>query len=366
MATDTVLLKRTMLEAFKQKKSPTMFLSSFFRTPPRNITDKKKVVIDIKRNDEHIAVDVIRGTGGNLNNNKRFTTKEYEPPVYDEYTTLTDQELFDRMPGMTEYDEMSNAAQVLALVTDDQIEQQEKILRAIEKQAADVLFSGIVTLINNDTIDFKQKASHQIDASVAWNVPATANPIGDFINALDVNRKDGKVESKIAIFGADAWEDFLSVNKMEDRFNLRRVNKADIIPSSINDMGATFHGVFSVGSYELQAWTYPQFYLVPEGYGLPNEGTLVPYVPTDLVLVLPTPDQIRLDLVYAGIANITDRVDPRLRALGLTRIPTRARADFAPYVYTDVPSVSLKAGVRSAPLCIPTQIDGYSVIDTRP
>ena len=115
MATDTVLIKRTMLEAFKQKAKPTLFLSSWFQTPPKNITNKKKVVIDVKRNEEMIAVDVIRSTGGNLNNSKRFTTKEYEPPMYDEYAVTTADELLDRLPGMTEYATVSEEFNALAM-----------------------------------------------------------------------------------------------------------------------------------------------------------------------------------------------------------------------------------------------------------
>ena len=85
MATDTVLEKRVMLEAFKQKANPTLFLSQWFRTTERDIFRSRKAVIDVKRNKEEIAIDVVRGTGGRLNNNKRFTTKEYRPPMYDEY-----------------------------------------------------------------------------------------------------------------------------------------------------------------------------------------------------------------------------------------------------------------------------------------
>jgi hypothetical protein len=369
MATDTTVEKRTMLAAFKQKKKPTNFLSGWFRTTDRDIFRSRKAVIDIKRNNEAIAIDVVRGTGGRLNNNKRFTTKEYTPPIYDEYTAYFEEELNERMPGQTEYTDMQYMAQFLAILTDDQVELQEQIVRSIEVQAAQALFSGAVTLINNDSLDFKQKATHNFAAAGNWNV-AGSIPTNDFITAATLNRKDGKTDSKIAIFGEQAWEDFLARNQATgtgdgNRFDLINAKLADIKQPVPNTNGAVFHGTFTAGSYQFQAWTYPQFYLVPTGFGLANEGTLVPYVPTDLVAVLPMADQIDLRLIHAGIPALVNRVDNQLSGLGISQIPMNIRADFHPYAVVDDEKTCVKAGVRSAPLVVPTQIDGWSIIKSR-
>jgi hypothetical protein len=354
--------KKTMLAAFKQKKAPTMFLSGFFRTPPRNITRGRKVVIDIKRNDEDIAIDVIRGTKGRMNENKRFTTKEYEPPVYDEWSPFEEEELMDRGIGQTEYEDPAFLAEFIARVTDDQVENQEAILRAIEKQAADVLFTGTVVLVNNDTVDYKQKATHNFTTAVDWDA-AGGLPLDDLGTASDLNRKDGKVESDIAIMGEQALKDFLNNAQVQKFGDFRRINRMDITPPVMNTEGAAFHGEVSVGSRRLQIWTYPQYYKVPTGFGLANEGTLVPYVPTDKVVVMGS--NIRFDLAYAGIPQLVNRVDPRLQGLGLSAVPARIATDFHPYAHVDSEATTIKTGVRSAPLCIPTQIDGYTVIDTK-
>ena len=358
----TELGKKTMLRAFKQKKSPSMFLTGFFQSPEQNKFKSRKVVIDVKRNEEMIAVDVIRGSGGRLNINKRFTTKEYIPPMYDEYTSLFEEELNERMPGRTEYDTDEYIAQAIAIITDDQVENQEIILRAIEKQASDMFFTGTVVLLNNDTIDFKQKATHQINAATVWSDSDNALPLDDLAGAAEVNRKDGKVDSDIIVMGEQALQEFFATAQVKDSANFRRINIMDIMPPSINVDGAAFHGQLTVGAYNMQLWTYPQFYYVPMGYSLPNEGTLVPFVPTDKVLV--TSSMIRMDLVYAGIPEVVNRVSPELAAMGITGIPVNIPADFHPYGFTDDERTNIKAGVRSAPLCIPTQIDGYSVITT--
>jgi len=355
------LANRTMLEAFKQKKAPTMFLSGFFKTPPRNIVRSREVVIDVKRNKESIAVDVIRGTGGRFNLNKRFTTKKYEPPVYDEYSSIYEEEGNDRLPGQTEYDTMDYVAKFIAKATDDQVEHQEKILRAIEKQAADVLFTGTVPLINNDTIDYQQKATHNFQVGTSWSDEG-APALGDLSDATELNREDGKLDSDIAIFGKTALKNFLNNTEVLEKGDLRRINRMDIIPPVMNTSGATFHGQVTAGSYNLQIWSYPQVYEVPIGFSLPNEGELVPYVPENLVCVIGS--NIRMDLVFAGIPNIVRRVDPRLEAFGIPGVPINIPIDFNPYMLLDERAISLEAGVRSAPLCIPTQIDGYCVIDT--
>lgn len=362
---DVTLEKRTMLAAFKQKRKPSSFLSSWFKTTERDIFRSKTAVIDIKRNEEAIAIDVVRGTEGRQNNNKRFTTKQYKPPMYNEFMSYTEDELNERMPGATEYDSPGYTDQLIAILTDDQVENQGTILRSIELQASNALFTGTVPLINNESLDYKQKTEHQITPGTLWNNTA-AIPTKDVQDAAELNRKDGKVDSSVCIFGKQAWQDFLDRNIDDElKWDNRRANLADIQKPTANINGASFHGTFTAGSYNFQAWTYSQYYFVPVGWGLPNEGTLVPYVPTDLVAVLPESSLIDLRLIYAGIPQLINRVDPRLAGLGITRMPGNIKADFQPYAHIDDRALCMEVGVRSAPLCVPTQIDGWSIIKTR-
>jgi hypothetical protein len=350
-----------MIEAFRQKKAPGLFLSGFFKTPARNITKSRKVVIDIQRSGEQYAVDVVRGTGGRLSTRKRFTTKEYIPPVYDQFVALGEEELMERMPGQTEYDSPDFAAMVMAIISDEQTEQQEMILRSIEYQAAQAFFTGQIVLVNGDTIDFKQKATHNYEVGTSWS-DSGGTPIDDIQLALNLNRKDGKVDSDIAIMSEESFADFIANAQVVAQADLRRIDRLDIKPPSMNTEGAAFHGTFSVGAYRIQLWTYPQFYQVPEGFGLANEGELLNYIPSDRVLI--TSSKARFDLLFAGIPSVANRNDPRLAALGLAGIPTNIATDFHPYSHLDEEVLSIKAGVRSAPLCVPTQIDAFTVIDT--
>jgi hypothetical protein len=125
--------------------------------------------------------------------------------------------------------------------------------------------------------------------------------------------------------------------------------------------GAEYHGTFSAGSYKINAWTYPQFVGVPLGFGLPNEGTKVPYLPDDKIIVLPTMPDFRL--FYAGIPSLTDNVSAEIRDItGLGQFPVMEAIDLLPYFLLDYEHQSIKVGVKSRPLPVPVGIDQFAII----
>jgi hypothetical protein len=368
----TELQRQIMLDAFKQKSPVTSFLSSFFLRADRWITDTEKVDIDIVRDNEKIAVDVTPFTSGRLNVKKRWTTKRYKPPMFNEYHSYNGKEFFDRLPGVDPYQPQDSIGALIAKVTDDQAALMDVIMRAIEKMASDVFFTGKIVLINDEEIDFKQKVSHQIDAIAAWDT-SSAEIYNDLLGLANVLRENGKVTLTDLIFGENAWYNFSTDQSgtLEKIFNFRRVDLADIRMPVLNTEGAAFNGIISVGSYQIRCWTYPQSYEVPtdaeigvDSGTIPNAGNRVDYVPTDKVLGLGSGLDLRL--VFGGIPLIVDRPDPRLEALGLSGFPTSMAMDFMPYAQVDRKENSMIVGVKSRPLTIPTQIDGFGWINTQP
>ena len=344
--------------AFEQMATPTGFYMGMYQTPESNIVRNKKILFDIKRNGEQYAVDVIRGAGGRGNINKRFTTKEYEPPFYNEFSWVSQDERLLRALGRTEYDENS-MTDVLAAIVRGQLLHDEKIQRSEEKQCVDALFLGKITLVNHDTIDFKQKATHKISPSVDWS-HADGDPDADLQGACDLNRKDGKSTSNIVEFSPEAFKLYQNNVTIKEKTNFRRTDRIDLRPPRPNADGANFHGWITVGDYELEVWTYPQFYTVPEGYGLPNEGTQQPYIPANKLRV--GNKNSRFDLVYAGIPKLTPMNDPRLSAIGIDQAPLSMRGRRHLYGIVDPASENVKYGVKSAPLAIPTDMDSSCVL----
>jgi hypothetical protein len=353
-----------MAAAFKLKAMPTRFVSSWFQSPDANKFDTTEIVVDIKRNNESIAVDVVRGTQGRNNVNKRFTTKTYTPPVYDEYANFNESERLNRALGQTEYDDHSMAV-VIAAITDDQAEMQAKIIRAIEKQAVDSLFAGQIALINGDTVDFKQKATHKIAPVVDWS-NANGVPLDDMAGAAKLNRQDGYKQTTDGLFGEDALKLLFNNDQFKEKANqqFEQAQNMAIRPPMMNSEGAVFHGQLTIGDYRINIWSYPQFYDVPLGYSLPNEGTKVPYIPTDKVFI-GNASGSRFDLYYAGIEKLAVAPDPRLASLGLSMIPMTMKGDFHEYGAIDQLAQNAIYGVKSAPLCVPTEIDSFCILTVK-
>ena len=355
-------VRRTMGRVFRKKANPTGFLASRFQSPDANKFDSVEVVIDIKRNSEDVAVDIVRGTGGRFNANKRFTTKTYTPPAYNEAGNYNENERLKRALGKTEYDE-NTMADVINAITDDQVILSDKIKRAIELQAANAMFTGTVPLINNETVDFKLKATHEIAPAVDWS-HADGVPIDDLAGGALLNRKDGIAKTTDAIFGTDALNLLFNNAQFLAKANVQweKVENMSFKPPVMNSDGANFHGRLTIGDWVINVWTYPQFYKVPTGFNLANEGTLVPYVPTDKVWL--GSFDAEFNLYFGGIPKLVP-ADPRLASFGISQLPQSIKGDFHLYGYTDIPGKNVVYGVESAPLCVITDTDSMCIFTVK-
>lgn len=346
MDNTTKVLTASYQEAVKTV--PTMFLSSFFgkNSEELYVSDQEKIEIDIKRDEEMIAIDVLRGGSANTNVAGRYSTKEYSPPLYDESVAITAGMLNKRRAGMTPYERESRELRFAGIAVESLMKATRKILRAIEKQTAEALFDGVVTLVNTESLDFKRKASHNITPADLWSDTVNANPIADLKAACEVNRVDGKVASKAVIMGSEAWDNFIVHPKVTEYLDNRRI-EGGLIDPQFGAEGATFQGIIWIGDYRLELYTYPQFYTSDEG------STHTPYVPTDQVVVMdPT---ARLDKAFAAV-EVLPQFNKQFNGLGLGAIPQLTASEFVPYQYNQPPK-SLIVGVQSAPLVIPTAID---------
>lgn len=353
-----------MLRMFEQKAKPTMYLASDAQVQK---TLANEFEIDIVRGNETFAVDVTPGAGSRSNKKSRYTTKTYNAPAYNESYPVTAEELNKRLPGQTKYEAAGDAysTTLAAYMSDKQILMQEKIVRAIELQARDAYFDGKIVTHNGDEIDFKKKATHNVTPSAKWSA-ATGAPLDDLEAACQLIRKDALIST--TRFRLTVADDVVEALKANDQFvekaNLRHVQNIDMgMPTDVNTDGATFHGIFSCGSYIIELWAYPQFYDVPTGFGLANEGTKQPYIPSGKSLLKPAAGS-RYDLIFGGVPVVSDQVDPRLTSMGLTGTLNLAETDFYPYARLDRRAECIEVGVKSRPLFIPHDIDSFVTFDT--
>ena len=351
------------LQLFTQMRSPSGFLSRFFTVKPGGIYNGDKVAIDVERFGEDVAIAIKKCTGPNLNDFDEFTTKEFEPPSYGEAFPLDVCDLLNRMAGVdpftaayTEY-----AGQLVAKMVKGFTLIDDKIIRAVELQASQILQTGILTLTDSAgntvyTLDFKPKATHFPTVGTAWD-NAASDPLGDLESLAKVIRADGKVNPDRLVMGGTALSNFLKHADVKEALDNRRINIGEIAPQ-FADSGATFYGFVWVGAYQFEIWTYPETFKHPQT-GVPTD-----YVSADKVIM--TSSRTRLDMTSARVP-LPLGPDPRVASLLPGRMSSRLKGfDVTPNVYATPNGKQIMGELESRPLLIPVQIDGFGCINTQP
>jgi hypothetical protein len=347
---------------YTEMRAPNGFLSRMFTIKNGGTYNGDKVALDIQRFGEQVAVAIQKSTGPNMNDISKFTTKEFEPPAYGEAFPLDVNDLLNRMAGVDPYTAAYTdyAAQMVALMARGFALVDDKISRAVELQASQILQTGKLTLTNSDgatvyELDFKPKATHFPTAGVLWTNVTTADPLGDLEALANVIRKDGKVNPDRVLMGNNALKNFLANDKVQKALDNRRMDVGSIAPE-FDDSGATYYGFVWVGHYRFEVWTYPDTYEDAQS-GLPVE-----YLGPQSVVMLST--RTRLDMVSARVP-LPIGPDPRVAGLLPGRLVSRAGSfDVTPNVYTTPNGKQIMGELESRPLLIPVQIDGFGCLTT--
>ena len=349
------LFMRVMMAAYDERVATQMvplFLSSFFGKNPGELVESpvERIDVDVIRDTRRHAVDVIRGGGvGNANTSQQFTVHEYKPPLYWEETPLTPNMLNKRIPGQQPFEALDMAAHIAYHATVIQREQSMKILREIERMAAEALQLGTITLVNTESLDFGKKAAHAVVPAVKWDQVST--PLVDIQNLCDVIFQAGKMKPDTLIFGTAAWGAFINNASVIAALNTRFIQPGLIDPQA-NTLNATFQGRLTIGDYFLDLFSYNDFFMNAL-------GVAVPYVTTDTVIVMNR--NARLTKAFAAVELLPQYVE-EYGSRGLPRIPEFVQGRIVPFAYERAPN-ALLVGVQSAPLVIPTAIDTIGTLD---
>lgn len=321
---------QSLIEVYKEKVSVKSFLRSFF---PEKTSSTKYVSIEVSRGTEKVAVDVLRKTEGNRNTFSLSNEKIFEPPYYREYFDLTDLDLYDRAIGSTD---PALVAEALFEASEKMDMIKAKVDRAYEKQCADVLLTGIVTVNAGTNIDFKRKAGSLVDGSgTPWSTGTTDIP-SQIEAGCNFLRQTGKAQGGMfnMIVGSSALNALLNNDAYKARADVRNFNLDAVAVPQRNAVGASLHGMLSAGAYSVAIWSYPEFY--DNG-----AGTSTPYIDPKKIVILP--EAPRFVLSHAAV--------PQLLTEGLQR---------GAYVYgeyMDERNSSHIMDVKSAGLAIPVAVD---------
>jgi uncharacterized membrane protein len=352
-----------MLEAYRQQTEAPRFLSGFFQSPARNFHDSEDVEVDIIREDEDVAVTVADITAGpRLNEATKLTNKRFTPPVYKEAGPISAYRLPLRQAGMTPYEDPNYQAAAMAASLDITRRAEQKVRRAVELMASQVLQTGQLALINEAgastfTMNFHPKTAHFPTAGVSWATSASCIPLDNLESLCDIIMTNGRSEPENAIFGRTALMNFMKSTQVQTMADNTRFNLVQIDPPTMRGTGGKYHGTLSFGQYRLNIWSYGGRYKHPQ------TGAITKYVADDKVIVL-SPG--RLDLTWGNIPTVGS-VDSRVLPFLPGRVSSSANGiDLHQTAWLENDLTGLTVQVAARPLTIPTAIDTFGCLDTIP
>lgn len=329
------LFTKAIADVYKEKSMPTGFLKSFF-TAKEFMT--KEISIEVERGFEKVAVDVTRGTLGNRNSFSKSTEKIFVPPYFREFFDATELDLYDRMFGESSVNEMVFGQFVSSVAEKLQV-MQAKIERAYELQCASVLTTGILTLADGSTIDFKRKGASIVDESGTTWATGTNSPYETIKKGGDFLRKAGKMAGGTVnvLLGDAAYTALLDNAIVQKRSDIKNWSMDSIVPAQRMAVGSVYHGTVDAGSYKANLWTYPQFYT--------NAGGVdTAYLDTKKIIIMPeTP---RFLLAYAAVPQLISSKNP---------MPQKGAFIFGDYM--DEREGTHVYDIKSAGVAIPVAVD---------
>jgi len=349
------------LGLFTQQRRPSGFLQRFFTMKPGGNFKGNKVILDIQRYGEDVAIAVKAGTGPNWNDADVYTTKEFTPTAYNEGTRFNMEDLINRPAGTDPYTAayMNWAGEATAYMIKSFAKLDDKIQRAVELQAAQVLQTGKLDLTDADgetryELDFKPKVTHFPQTAISWSSSSSVKE-ADLLSLANVISADGQAQPDILIMGQTALVHFMDDSAIQAKLDNRRMEMGTINPQ-LRNSGAVFYGTYKIGTYFFELWAYNGTYKHPE------TGTVTRFIDDNKVVMMSSTG--RLDLVSAEVPPAY-ATDPRVADIMPGRLTDRAAGyDLMPNVYLSENGKQIKGELETRPLCVPVQIDSFGCLNT--
>lgn len=289
------LLLKGAIQKYVENRVPTTHMRGFFT---RQTYDTTSIPLEVMRDNDYAAVDVHRGTIGNLNESGVWSAKEIVPPFYHEKFNINSLRFYERAMGLAASTATStNRANLANEVAMTLVKLNNKIIRAEEIQCVQALETGVVTLVSGDSIDYRRKAGSLVDNSASpWTTTTTdiesqLQAAGTFINQYGANTT-GVMDLTMS---GSAWIALQKSSFFKDKANYNKVTLL-AIGNPQNRNGATYHGQITAGSFIFNIWTYDGTYLNSSG---------VRTRLTDELKVIVTPSQGAIfELAYGAVDQI--------------------------------------------------------------
>lgn len=341
--------KKSLIATIVDRPRPKKGFEGFF---PRERHETAMLAINVMKYGRPVAVDVVRCTDPNMNTFSRTAENLYIPPQYFEGFDVCKCDGYWETFGAVDGNYSGNRLAQLANSSIDKTSFLiDMIERAIELQRIQVLTTGVVTLVNGDSIDFGRKAESMkvLSGAEKWDT-ATANIIKDIRTGCDFLRTEGlSTSSEVsAIMGADAFENMIANEKFQKEFDLRRIDRSYINVPQMNEVtGMVFQGQISTGDFKVNLFTYN------EVYELAN-GTTARYLDTNTVILLPND--------FTGQTGFA--ANEGFIGEGMNARPVLIKDEYLISDLLDTRKASWEIMVKSAPLAIPYHVNRIYTLKT--
>lgn len=345
LAQHRALVTQKLIGTFNDATRPKMGLGSWF---PSETTTTKAVSIEVKRNRKLAAVDVERGTDGNLNTFGRSTEKIYVPPFFKEFFNFSDLDVYDRTfgaglaPVPADYRTMINGANEYLMTLRDKIEV------AIEIQRSQALQTGIVTMKNGDNINYGRKADSIVDLGSGnyWG-ESGVEVIKTLEEGVKFCRQEGKSNARIydVILGDAALVALRSDEKILKLLDIRNLNIGNIGTTMFNDVtGLSLQGGLTLKNAEVRLWTYDDFYELAD-------GSNKEYIEANNIVMIPS--DFKGKQAFAGVPAIMQDTQNG----EFNEWVTKVASEFYVNNFVDQKKAAHIFQIYSAPLAVPFSID---------
>jgi hypothetical protein len=315
---------------------------------PNETTPTLHVDIEVERDSDLIAVDVMRFTEGNKNKSSKATEKKFQPPFFKEEYDFARDDIYMSTVALGAMDVTAANQAIAQNALKNVRSNRKKIERAIQKMHADVLQTGIVSLKNGDSIDFKRKSGSMVDLLTAGYWSTTSNkPLDDLANGMKFLREVGNSNgSTVNVFmRTAAFNAMMATTQMTSNADFRRVERINIgMPEFSEATGMALQGQVAAGDFVVNLWTYNEKYT--DANGLTQY-----YLSEKNVIMLPNDFQGKT--VFGGL--------PYMRSASVggqdIKIPGVFEAEYLLRGYDDEKTISSTLELTSAPLVIPFTVD---------
>jgi hypothetical protein len=324
--------------------------SGFSAWFPEETTPTFEVDVEVQRDNDLIASDVIRFTEGNKNKFSRVSEHKYIPPYFKEdYDFQRDQVYMNTVAMGVGMDNMQVNSVIAKNAVKAISKNRDKIVRAIRKQQADVLQTGIVTLVNGDNINYNRKASSMVVAPVLWSNPTTAKPIDDLRAGMTFLRNVGNSYGAAVnvVMRGDAFAAFIATDQITKQGpniveQIQRINVG--MPQFTESTGFALQGRIAAGDFVVNLWTYNEKYT-------DANGSTQYYLANNKVIMLP--DDFQGKTIFGGLPTMNTSTIGGVSV----DVPAIVEADYLIRAYSDVKTISSTIELTSAPLVVPFTID---------